>query len=112
MIGKLLSACERQQPVAASLVAWSLHSDLRRMLRGTPSNAVHMGFNLYNGFASAYRQTDLPDLIQLTSGGLEELAEQARLLDERLRQWLHEQSVSLHEFETLDELRRSFYNDR
>jgi len=35
--------------------------------------------------------------------GLDELARQARLLDERVRAWLREQSVSLHEFETPEE---------
>ena len=45
--------------------------------------------------------------MQFASGELDELAQQAGLLDERVREWLREQSVSLHEFETLKEFEQS-----
>ena len=45
--------------------------------------------------------------MKLASGPLDELADQTRLFDERLREWLHEQSVELCEFRNLEELERA-----
>ncbi len=106
-IGKVLAACERQQQVAASAAAWFAQVDLSRMLNQLQSGAGHSDFNLYSEFASRYRQLGFPDLMWATSGDLPAVAEQAKLLDEKARQWLRAQSVSLCEFETLEEFERS-----
>jgi len=106
-IGKLLTACERQQPAAASVAAWFAQSDLSLMLNSLQHGTDYSDFNWYSEFASLYRQLGFPDLMQATRGDLPALAGQARLLDERLRQWLREQSVDLCEFETLGEFERS-----
>lgn len=44
--------------------------------------------------------------MKFASGRLEELGEQARLFDEKLRRFLEDQSVDLCEINTLDELRK------
>jgi hypothetical protein len=77
------------------------------MLNDTQHSARHSDFNLYGEFASTYRQVGFPDLMQLTSGETCELATQAELLDDRLREWLRGQNVSLQEFENLEDLERS-----
>lgn len=107
MVKKLLSACEQGDRVAASLRAWYLQQDVTMMLSQTRNGAGHGEFSLYSEFASAYRELDSPDLMALSSGPLDELAEQARLFDERFRQWLREQAVDLCEFASLGELSAS-----
>jgi hypothetical protein len=106
-IGKVIKACERGQPVAANVAAWFAQSDLSLMLNMLNNDTDHSNFNLYSEFAPLYRQLGFPDLMQAASGDLPRLAEQARSLDEHLRHWLHEQSVDLCEFETVEEFERS-----
>lgn len=106
-LGKVLSACERQQPVAASAGAWFAQSDLSLMLNELESGADFSEFNLYAEFAHLYRQLGFPDLMQATSGDLHTLSEQTRLLDQRLRRWLHDHSVDLCEFETQEQFEQS-----
>jgi predicted nucleotidyltransferase len=107
MVQKLCSACERGDHVAASIGAWCLQYDLTMMLSQAMGRTGHREFNLYSEFASAYHELGFPDLMEFSSGPLGELAEQARLLDERLRRWLADQSVDLCEFRTLEEFRES-----
>ena len=107
MVGKLLAACEQGDQVAASIRACLLQFDVTMMLSQTKNGAGHKDFNLYSEFASLYRELGFPDLMKFTSVGLDTLAEQAMLLDERLRRWLCEQSVDLCEIRTLEELKES-----
>jgi predicted nucleotidyltransferase len=107
MVGKLLAACERGDHVAASAEAWLLQSDVTLMLNQTAEGIGHSDFNLYSEFDSVYRELGFPDLMKFASGKLEDLGEQARLFDERLRRFLGEQSVDLCEIQTLDELSNS-----
>jgi hypothetical protein len=58
-----------------------------------------------------FREYQFPDLLQCSTSSLEELAEQAKLLDERFRWFLSEHSVDLCEITTLDELRQSLQDD-
>ena len=107
MIGKLLSACESRDRVAASLGAYYLQFDLTMMIGDTRDGPGHGEFNVYSEFASPYWECRFPNLMELSSGPLDELADQTRLLDERLRSWLCEQSVDLCEFGTLEDLKQS-----
>jgi hypothetical protein len=106
-IGKVLTACERQQPVAASVAAWFAQLDLSLMLNALQHGGDPANFNLYSEFAPVYRQLGFPDLMRVPSGDLGELAEQARLLDQQVRKWLLEQSVNLCEFESMVDLELS-----
>lgn len=105
MMDKLLTACERGDHVAASTEAWLLQSDVTLMLNQTAEGIGNSDFNLYSEFDSVYRELGFPDLMKFASGKLEELGEQAKLFDERLRRFLGEQSVDLCEIQTLDELK-------
>ncbi len=107
MVDKLLASCERGDLVAASAEAWLLQSDLTLMLSQTVEGSSHSDFNLHSELDSVYRELGFPDLMKFTSGGLEELSEQARLFDKRLRRFLGDQFVDLCEVQTLDELRQS-----
>ncbi len=106
-IGKVLAACERGQPVAASAAAWSAQSELSYMLNELHSSADGSEFNLYSEFAQPYRQLGFPDLMRAASGDLSALAAQACLLDERLRLWLAAHAESLDEFESLEAFERT-----
>ncbi|MCJ7544523.1 MAG: nucleotidyltransferase domain-containing protein [Phycisphaerae bacterium] len=106
-LGKVLSACEREQPLAASLAAWFSQFDLSLMLSELRNGSGQPQFNLYSEFATYYREIGLPELMRFTGGDLTELAKQVRLFDERIRQWLIEHSVNLREFATLEDFERS-----
>jgi len=103
-IGKLCAACEQQDPVIASMGAWSLQHELTTMLSQVPPGVGDNDFNLFSEFAPGYFDLKFPDLIALSSGPLDELSAQVRLLDLRLREWLRDQSVDLCEFHTIEEL--------
>jgi hypothetical protein len=104
-LGKLLSACERRDRVAASAQAWLLQSEVTLMLSQATEGLAHGDFNLYCEFGLPYRELGLPDLVQFARQDLEALAEQSRLFDSKLRNFLEDQSVDLCEFDTSDELR-------
>jgi len=104
-LGKLLNACERGDPVAASAEAWLLQSEVALMLSQTTEGMPHGDFNLYGEFGSLYRELGLPDLMRFARQDLEALAEQTTLFDKKLRRFLEDQSVDLCEINTLAELR-------
>ena len=103
---KLLAACERGDRVAASAEAWLLQSELTLMLQATVEGMAHGDFNRYGELDAAYRDLGLPDLLALTSGELELLAEAARRFDRQLRSFLKDHAVDLCEIDSLDELQR------
>jgi predicted nucleotidyltransferase len=106
-LDKILAACEQQRAVAASAAAWLAQFELSMMFNELHGHTAHSNFNLYSEFASPYRQLGFPDLMRSPAGDLSQLADQVRLLDSQLRQWLQEQSVELCEFETTEEFERS-----
>jgi len=105
IVRKLLSACEAGDRVAASLEAYNLQDDVTSMLADTQEGPIHRRFAPYGEHAAAYEQAGFPDLMALSSGPLDELANAAGRFDERLRRWLGSHGVDLSEFATLDELR-------
>ncbi len=107
MILKVVASCERRQQVAASAAAWFLQNDLAMMLNSVQNGGGHGDFNLYGEIASVYGHAGLPDLMQCGSDDPDELAGLAKVLDERLREWLSRHSVALHEFNDVEELKRS-----
>jgi hypothetical protein len=107
MIRKLLSACDKGDRITASLEAYHLQSDVTMILSQTRKRPSWGDFALFTEAASAYREAGLPDLMMLSSGPLDRLADGARLFDERLRTWLRKHSADLCEFRTVEELKRS-----
>lgn len=106
-LNKVLVACDGQQPVAASATAWFAQYDLSLMLNQLRNPSDPADFNLYSEFAYLYRHLDLPDLLHLPLTDLPALAEQAKLLDKKLRQWLQTQAIPISEFASVDDLARS-----
>lgn len=106
MMGKVLSACDRRQPVAASAAAWSAQYDVSQMLAGLRKGAGPFDCNLYSEFAEFYREIGLPDLMQSDFDDLAVVAGQALQFDDRMRRWLSEQGVPLNEFATVEEFAR------
>lgn len=103
---KIVVACERQRPFAANVAAWFIQYELSLMLNALQNSADYSNFNLYSEFAARYRQLGFPDLMQASGGDLATLAAQARLLDDRLRQWLGAEAVDLCEYETFADFAR------
>lgn len=104
---KVLKACERGQAVPASAAAWSAQAGLSLMLNDLEHGSGSESFNLYSEVAQVYRQLGFPELMQTPVEDFAALAEQAGLLDQKVRQWLHENAVDLCEFENVEDLERS-----
>ena len=111
MVGKLLTACQQGDYLAASTEAWLLQTEVTLMLNRTAEGVNHSDFNLYGELDSGFRELGFPDLMRITSGDLEELEQRVRLFDEKLRCFLEDHSVDLCEINTLDELRQSLERD-
>lgn len=107
-IAKVLSHCERQRPVAASFEACSLQDEIARMLASTGEELAPVRANLYAEYAGRYRELGFPNLMENTaSPDSGTLAAQARLFDARLRHWLQANSLSLHQYDTLEAFEES-----
>jgi len=105
IVRKLLTACESGDRVAASLEAYSLQDHITSMLADTQEGVARGRFAPYGERAAAYVRAGFPDLMALSSGPLDALADAARGFDRLLRSWLGDHGVDLCEFATLDELR-------
>jgi hypothetical protein len=110
-VGKLMTACERGDSVAAHVEAMLLQHDVTLTLNQTTESVGHSDFNIYSELDTMFREIQFPDLMKFATSSLKELGEQAKLFDERLRWFLSEQSVDLCEIKTLDELRETLQRD-
>jgi hypothetical protein len=106
-VSKLLAACENGDAINAHTQAQLLQSEFTMILNQDTTGTGHSDFNLYNEFASKFREAEFPDLMKFSTGSLKMLAEQARRFDEMLRMFLTEQSVDLCEITSLEELNHS-----
>jgi len=107
-IGKVLSACRQQHPVAASSAAWITQHDVGLMLAALGNETgSHPEFNCYSEYSGLYREIGLPDLMSEPFSDLRTVAEQAMVFDTRLRSWLCAQSVALNEYRTVEEFAQS-----
>lgn len=111
LIEKLLLACENGDRVAASIGAYYLQYEVTMILSEIDVGSGQGDFNLYSELASQYRELGFPDLMEACSDPLDELADEARLLDEHLRRWLRQRSVDLSEVQTLEELKKSLSSE-
>jgi len=112
IVGKLLAACERGDALAANAQALFLQQDITLTLNQTTEGVGHRDFNSYSELAALFQELQFPDLMGFSSSPLEAIGEQAILFDERLQEFLGEQSVDLCEIQTLDELRQSLEGSR
>ena len=107
-LGKVLSACEKREEVAASWAAWNAQHDVALLLADLGSGAGnHPDFNLYSESAGLYQEIGLPDLLGNPASDLQALTEQVSRFNTRMRDWLGEQSLDLQEFATVEDFERS-----
>ena len=105
-INKVLAACEKGNPVAASHEASFIQNDIAQMLAGTRAGIPCTPANLYGDYAGPYRELGFPNLMQATATHhLAQLAGQTDLLDARLREWLRDRGIDLHVYPTFADLR-------
>ncbi len=102
-VGKVLAACQRGDTIAAHAEAMFFQKDITMMLNA--SRVSHDDFNLHSELAERFRKIGFPDLLDVAGLSLDELATRTTLFDERLRDFLTEQSVDLCELDTLEELK-------
>jgi hypothetical protein len=103
---KVLSACQRQDTLAAGSAAFHLQELLCQIMNKVERGFYGSAFNLLGEYTGGYERAGFPDLLTPASqGNLDELAQQTRLLDEKVRQWFESHSVELGILESEDELR-------
>ena len=88
MVSKLVTACQQGDYHAASTEPWLLQAEVTLMLNRTAEGIGHRDFNLYGELDCVCRELRFPDLMRITSGDLEELAQQVRPFDEKSRCFL------------------------
>lgn len=105
-LDKIRSASEQGDTVSLSRAAWFAQADTSAMLAATRAGGAHVPFNLYNEFSPTYREVGLPELMRLAADPTQ-LAAAVETFDERIRRWLTEQRVDLHEFADIQEFSRA-----
>ena len=95
---KILSACGREDRLAASAAAFALQELICALM-----NKVDKGFfggtdfNLFGEYLDGFQKAGFPDLTMFAAqGNLPALARQVQLLDEKAREWFTSRSVELN----------------
>jgi hypothetical protein len=106
-VGKILSACERTDAMAAAFAACHLQEEICRLMHKVESGFHSTDLNLLGEYSAGYERAGFPDLLEPASrGDLAALASRARELDERVREWLNRHSIELNILEDEDDLLR------
>ena len=102
-IQHLILACEREDPFNFNLV--QLLHELQIHMAWATDGVAYSGFNSLAEYERDLGALGFPALLPaFAARDYAALAEQARRFDERLRQFLGENEVALHDFGSLDEL--------
>ena len=111
-VGKVLSACERMDVMAAGSAAFHLQEEICRLMNKVENGFYGTDFYLLGEYAGAYEKAGFPNLLESASrGDLAALARQARQLDEKIREWFERYSIALNILADEEHLRR-FLNHR
>jgi hypothetical protein len=106
-VGKVLSACERMDVMAAGFAAFHLQEEICQLTNRVENGYYGADFNLLGEYAGAYEKAGFPDLLQAASrGDLAVLKSRVRLLDEKVKEWFKRHSVELNLLANKDDLRR------
>ena len=104
---KVLSACEKEDVMAAGSAAFLLEEEICQLMSKVKNGFYGTDFNLFGEYVKGYEKAGFPDLLEpATRGDLETLAGRVRQLDEKAREWLRTHSIALNILESEDELRR------
>ena len=106
-VAKIVSACAREQRLAAAAAALSLQRELCEQMSKVTDGAPHLDFNLLGEYQDSYLAAGFPDLLGPAGrGDLTELAERARELQEKAAAWLGEHGVDLNLLASEEDLPR------
>jgi len=106
-VGKVLSACERMDVLAAGSAAFHLQEEICQLMNKVERGFYGADFNLLGEYTGAYEKAGFPDLLEFASrGDLAALATQARKLDEKVRAWFERHAVDLNILADEEDLRR------
>jgi hypothetical protein len=91
---KVLSACERQDEIAARYAATLLQQALCQMMNRVAQGFDGTDFNLLGEYVAGYQAAGFPDLFApACRGDLETLAARVKQLDEKVQAWLARHDV-------------------
>lgn len=106
-VGKILSASERGDALAAGAAAYALQEELSQVLCTIQPGLQVTEFNLLGEYSAAYREAGFPDLLATASrGDLALLADEARKLGVMVAAWLTERGVETNILADGEELQR------
>jgi hypothetical protein len=106
-VGKIVSACERSDRIAAGFAAFHLQEELCHLMNKVEQGYYGADFNLLGEYTAGYEKAGFPDLLQAASrGDLAALENQVRQLDEKARVWFTRHGVELNILADQDHLRR------
>jgi hypothetical protein len=103
--GKVRSACEKGDVLAASSAAFSMQELISGLMNLTEEGLYSENFNLLDEYASAYRKAGFPNLLKAASqGDFEDLSQRVDQLEEASRRWFIERSLPLNILESVENL--------
>jgi hypothetical protein len=104
-VAKIVSACAREQRLAAAAAALALQRELCEQMSKVTDGAPHLDFHLLGEYQDPYLAAGFPDLLGPAGRGeLTELAARARELQEKVAAWLGEHGVDLNVLASEDDL--------
>ena len=106
-VGKVLSACERMDVIAAGSAAFHLQEGMCQLMNKVENGFYGTDFNLLGEYAGAYAKAGFPDLLEPASrGDLAALARRVRQLDEKVREWFRRHAIELNILVNEDDLQQ------
>jgi hypothetical protein len=106
-VGKIVSAIENGEPMAANYAAARIQTEWSSMLSRALTGVDNSVFNLYSEYHEAYLENGFPDLMgPKTPAWHSELVERAWRLEARSKSFMHEAGLELNVLEDLDHLMR------
>ena len=106
-VAKIVSACAREQRLAAAAAARALQRELCEQMSKVTGGHAHLDFNLLGEYQEPYLAAGFPDLLGPAGrGDMTELAARARELEEKVVAWLGEHGVDLNVLASEDDLSR------
>jgi len=109
---KVLSACAREDKIAARYAATLLQQELCQMMNKVTQGFYGTDFNLLGEYVGGYQEAGFPDLLTPASqGNLETLARRTRALDEKVQAWFERHTIRRNVLTDEEVLRRFLARD-
>lgn len=109
---KIITACDRNDYYTAYFTSLNVQIEISEILAKTEESIRYTDLNTYDEYNRVYFTLDLPDLTGIIDeNNLESLKTKVLELDEKLKQILINEKVSLKLFSTLDEFKLYINNN-